>query len=468
MNVIWSKVMWMQSVKRVCFLLLLIGLCSQLTALITFEKTYGGTDSDEASHVGQTTDGGYIIAGSTRSFGAGEYDVYLIKTDSLGDTLWTKTYGGTDWDKGQSAQQTLDGGYIITGWTQSFGAGVANVYLIRTNTLGDTLWTKAYGGANIDEGYSVRETTDGGYIIAGRTTSYGAGDYDLYLIKVDGAGNTTWTKTYGGTYPDMGLCVRQTSDEGYIIVGATSSFGAGGHDVYLVKTDSLGDTLWTRAQGGSYSERGFSVQETQSGAYITAGLTGSFGPGGSAFYLTKTDAAGDTLWTRTYGGSAGDIGHSVQETAEGGYIIAGYTNSFGAGAIDVYLVKTDSLGDTLWTRTYGGADYDYSYSVQQTQDGGYILAGHTTSFGAGSSDFYVIKTDHYGMVGVEEEPNTRFIEEHDNSGATIFSGPLLLPEGKRCRVFDIAGKSVEPHKITRGIYFIEIDDRIVRKVIKVR
>lgn len=467
-SMLWSHVISRQYVERVGRLLLLLGLCSHLTALVTFERTYGGADSEEGVEVEQTMDGGYIITGSTRSFGAGEYDVYLIKTDSLGDTLWTKTYGGTNWDKGQSVQQTLDGGYIITGWTQSFGSGVVDAYLIKTDTLGDTLWTKVYGGPNIDEGYSVRQTMDGGYIITGRTTSYGAGDYDVYLLKTNASGDTIWTRTYGGTFPDMGLSVQQTMDEGFIIVGGTSSFGAGGDEVYVIKTDSLGDTLWTRAQGGTLNDRGFSVQETQAGEYIIAGVTGSFGAGGSDIYLIKMDTVGDTLWTRTYGGSSGDVGHSVHETQDGGYVIAGHGDSFGAGALDVYMIKTDSLGDTLWIRTYGGATIDWGRSIQQTQDGGYIVVGYTDSFGAGSYDVYVIKTDQNGMVGVEEETVIRPIEEHDNFATTIISGPLLLPEGKKCRVFDITGRIVVPENMKPGIHFIEIDGEITQKVIKIR
>ncbi|MCP4631383.1 MAG: T9SS type A sorting domain-containing protein, partial [candidate division Zixibacteria bacterium] len=187
--------------------------------------------------------------------------------------------------------------------------------------------------------------------------------------------------------------VQQTTDGGYIIAGETGSYGAGNRDSYLIKTDSSGDTLWTQTYGGASHDIAESVQQTTDGGYILGGYTESYGAGNRDFYLIKTDSSGDTLWTRTYGGAAYDYAESVQQTTDGGYIMTGYTSSFGAGGADCYLIKTDSSGDTLWTRTYGGAIYDMAYSVQQTTDGGYIVAGGTNSFGPGSADFYLVKVE---------------------------------------------------------------------------
>ncbi len=342
-------------------------------------------------------------------------DVYLIKTDAGGDTLWTRTYGGSDADGGYSVQQTSDGGYIIAGATYSFGAGDYDVYLIKTDASGDTLWERTYGGTDYDIGFSVQQTSDGGYIIAGATSPFSAGTQDVYLIKTDASGDTLWTRTYGGPGDDMGVSVQQTSDGGYIIAGTTNSFGAGEGDVYLIKTDASGDTLWTRTYGGTAYDAAFSVQQTSDGGYIITGQTFSFGAGffQDDVYLIKTDASGDTLWTKTYGGKSSDSGSSVQQTSDGGYIIAGMTEHFIAAILqlirgdvdfdvtnyDVYLIKTDAGGDALWTRTYGGTILDEGVSVQQTSDGGYIIAGSTNSFGAGGDDFYLIKTDAEGGVG---------------------------------------------------------------------
>ena len=366
-----------------------------------WERIYGGSNKDRGEAVAQTTDGGYIIVGATRSFGAGADDVYLIKTNACGDILWTRTYGGSDVDWGYSVAQTKDGGYIIAGETWSFGKGSEDVYLIKTDAYGDTLWTRTYGGSDDDRGFSVAQTTDGGYIIVGTTWSFGAGPNDVYLIKTDAYGDTLWTRTYGGKdHGDWGHSVAQTTDGGYIIVGTTFSFGAGGPDIYLIKIDAYGDTLWTRTYGGKIVEFGYSVAQTKDGGYIIAGETWSFGAGAPDVYLIKTNAEGDTLWTRTYGG---DRAYSVAQTTDGGYIIVGETESIGAGKSDVYLVKTNSEGDILWTRTYGGSGGDRGYSVAQTIDGGYIITGRTKSFGASKMDVYLIKTDSLGYSGIREK-----------------------------------------------------------------
>ncbi len=305
------------------------------------------------------------------------------------DTLWTHAYGGIYDDAAYDVQQTSDGGYIIAGYTHSFGIvtpAYSNFWLVKTGSTGDTLWTRTYGGRLWDYAYSVQQTADGGYIMAGYTSSFGAGSQDFYLVKTNSQGDTLWTRTYGGRLWDYAYSVQQTDDGGYIVAGETHSFGAGGF--YLVKTNSQGDTLWTRTYGGSQAH---SVQQTRDGGYIAAGYSSSFGP--SSAYLVKTDIQGDTLWTRALGwGQSYPWALSVQQTSDGGYIVAGFACSFGTVILDFCLVKTNSQGDTLWTRTYGGINEDVANSVQQTTDGGYIVAEWTESFGAGWYDFYLMKT----------------------------------------------------------------------------
>jgi len=292
------------------------------------------------------------------------------------DTLWTKTYGGNNEEEGYGVYQTSDGGYILTGETYSYSAGQADVYLVKTNIDGDTLWTKHYGGIQIDYGYSVKETIDGGYIVTGFTSSFGLGGYNFYLIKTDNNGDTLWTKTYGGQDNDYAYEVHQTLDNGFIIVGETVSYG-NGSQVLLVKTDVSGDTLWTKTYGGSGNEQGYSVKQTTDGGYIITGGTTSYGYGNTDVWLIKTNSNGDTLWTKTFGGTMGDFGRSVQLTNDNGFIIAGYTNSLGPETYDYYLVKTNANGDTLWTHTYGNPYVnDYGRSVHQTDDDGYIISGY--------------------------------------------------------------------------------------------
>ena len=304
--------------------------------------------------------------------------------------LWEKTYGGTGTDWGYSVRQTFDGGYVIAGRTYSFGAGNWDFYLIKTDVNGDTLWTKTYGGTNIDIAYSVKQTSDSGYIIVGYTTSFGQGGKDVYLVRANKSGDTLWTKTYGGGYADRGSSVQQTIDGGYIITGYTSSSRMqSSFDVYLIKTATNGDTVWTKTFGGTEHDEAYSVQQTLDGGYIITGYTRSFGAGHSDVYLIKTDALGDTLWTRTYGGTDLDVGNSVQQTLDGGYIITGYTSSFGAGDHGICLIKTDTFGDTLWTSTYGGTFEDVGREVRQTSDSAYIITGNVFR------DVFLIKTSRF-------------------------------------------------------------------------
>ena len=371
------------------------------TGQVTFQKTFGGNSVDYAYAVQQTDDDGYIIAGYTLSFGAGNRDVYLIRTDVNGNTLWTKTYGGNNTDYAWTIQQTADHGYIIGAHSGSFGAGSHDVYLIKCDLNGAVIWTTVYGGSNADGAYSLEQTTDGGYIIGAHVNSFGAGLHDIYLIKINDQGDTLWTKTYGGNNQDLLRALHQTADGGYILVSETLSFGAGNADVYLIKTDSLGNLIWTRTYGGSSADYGYSVRQTTDGGYIIAGYTQSFGSGNTDVYLIKADSLGNLMWTKTYGGSSSDYGYSVRQTTDGGYIIAGYTQSFGTAG-DVYLIRTDANGDLLWTKAYGGSGADYGWSVRQTADGGFIIAGYTDSFETGNQDVYLIKTDHLGNSGCNE------------------------------------------------------------------
>jgi hypothetical protein len=463
--------------RRIPLTVIILALAFALPAFTQqrWERTYGGTDDDYGFSVQQTTDGGYVVAGSTGSFGYVR-QVYLIKTNALGDTLWTRNYGGASRDEGFSVQQTSDTGYIVAGIYDYIGTD-PQFYLIKTNASGDTLWTRTYGGTSTEESYSVRQTLDGGYIVAGWTNSFGNG-WQVYLIKTNASGDTLWTRTYGGPDDELGYSVQQTSDTGYIVQGYTWSVGTG-EQVYLIKTNASGDTLWTRTYGGTSDDYGFSIQQTSDMGYIFAGQSNSFGNGWQV-YLVKTDASGDTLWTRTFGGTGYDEGYSVQQTTDGGYVVAGVTNSFGNG-LQVYLIKTDASGNTLWTRTFGGTDADYGTSVRQTLDGGYIIAGYTYSFGAGICDAYLIKTDSLGnSTGVEE---SKGFEGSRVQGVKATPNPFTsfatVPghEREAFTLYDVSGRKVGVYKgdrigeaLSPGVYFLKLDGKDQRplRVVKLR
>ena len=419
-------------------------------------KTFGGSSNDYGKSVQQTNDGGYIIAGCTDSYGAGGDNVYLIKTEAEGYEQWSQTFGGNSYDYSESVQQTSDGGYIVAGYTYSYGAGYYDVYLIKTDARGNQQWYQTYGGSDWDYGYSVQQTSDGGYIIAGWTSSYGAGYGDVYLIKTDAGGNQQWYQTFGGNGWDYSYSVQQTSDGGYIIAGTTYTYGAGEGDVYLIKTDTEGFQQWSRTFGGGFDDWGYSVQQTSEGGYIIAGWTISFGVGNYDVYLIKTDAAGNQQWCQTYGGIDWDHSFNVQQTSDGGYIIAGTTDSYGAGEGDVYLIKTNAVGFEQWSHTFGGDYYDSGYSVQQTDDGGYIITGYTESYGAGSADVYLIRLDSEGNLvedfGLNQPTALTLPPPYPNpfNATTAISYQLQAASYVELTIYDIQGREVA--RLAEGYY----------------
>jgi hypothetical protein len=289
--------------------------------------------------------------------------------------------GGPGKEVGNSVRQTADGGYIVVGYTNSYGAGGEDVYLIRTDPAGDTLWTRTYGGPGSDNGWDVLETADGGFVVVGFTNSFGAGGDDIYMIATDAWGDTLWTRTFGGPGGELAWAMHRADDGGYVIAGQTNSYGSGDWDVFLVRTDAGGDTVWTRTLGGPGIDRVFATDRTSDGGSVFAGITTSKGPGEIAAYLVRTDSDGFLVWDRTYGDAGRDIGHGVNAVPDGGFLLVGYTNSFGHGENDIYLVRTDASGDVVWTGEIGGPGDDRAMMATGTPEGGYAIAGYSSEPG---------------------------------------------------------------------------------------
>ena len=368
-------------VRIMFFLIFWVVFMKPVQAQNTWIKTYGGNMADEGWDVQQTEDGGYVVVGRTNSFGKGSYDVYVIKTDEMGDTLWTKTYGDSLVDSGFSINQVLDQGYIIIGHLTYGDPAKCGIYMIRTDVNGDTLWTRNHRRDINAIGWAGQQTADGGYVAAGSSIRGGI------LIKTNESGDTLWTRIYDEAIIYKCYDVHSCEDEGYILTGESRGLAA------LVKTDSWGRILWSKHFGAKRLDRGYSVRQTRDGGYILTGI--QYIPGGlestSCVFLVKTDAAGDTLWTRRLG-EDNSAGNCVRQTKDGGYILTGFIHHYEIG-LQVYLIKTDEFGVPIWSRVFGR---DEGCAVRETDDGGYIIA--ETKREGGTVDVILIKTDESGCI----------------------------------------------------------------------
>ncbi|MEI6103915.1 MAG: hypothetical protein WCP70_08210 [Methanothrix sp.] len=373
------------------FILIFTVLSSSFSALAAepeeeWNLTFGGRYADGAWCLQETKDGGNILVGNSASRGEGS-DLLLIRTDKLGKCIWSRIWGGSGEDVGYFVQETEDGGFIVTGSTKSFTMGEELLWLVKTDGNGSLSWDKTFGGfvsSSGDGGWSVNETDDGGYITAGYTQSLGSGRKDLWLLKTDAIGSKIWDKTFGGREDDVGMSVLQSRDGGFIVAGRTASFGKGGDDIWLLKTDSQGEELWNRTFGGKQDDAGFQVVELKDG-YAVVGRTES-GSDKNKIILIKVDPNGQKLWEKTYRGSSAS---SLQSTKEDGYIIAGRIDNKKTGR-DALIIKTDSTGRQEWSMTLGGSFDDIGTYVIHSRDG-YKLAGITSSYGQGREDVWLVK-----------------------------------------------------------------------------
>lgn len=374
--------------------------------VITWAKTYGGNEDDFAYSIQRTTDGGYIVAGTTYSFGS-KGDFWVAKINEYGEIIWQKTYGGNEDDSAYSIQQTADGGFIITGQSISFGRPLGDIWILKLNSNGEIDWQKAYpevsssSSSSSSMAYCIKQTSDGGFIVAGTI------DNDFWIFKLYSNGGMEWQKKYGGSGDDRAYSIEQTTDGGFIVVGGTSSFDAGNTDIWLLKLSINGSVEWQKTYGGTGYDIGRSVKETSDGGFIVTGETSSFGAGETDIWVLKLDGSGNIAWQKTYGGDDNDIAYAIQQTSDGGFVVAGETSSFGAGEKDFWILKLDVNGNILWQKAYGGSKDDMAYSICESSDGKYVVAGESSSFGAGNVDFWVLKLDENGNIG---------------GGCSIFSG----------------------------------------------
>lgn len=370
---------------------------------LIWAKTYGGSGADGARAVCLCPDGGFLITGYTFSQGAGDADVLVIRTDNQGNMLWSRTFGGVGTEYGNGGICLADG-YLVVGYTTSFGSGSKDVYLVKLNRDGREAWSQTYGGPSWDVGVALCATHDDHYVVCGYTHSFGEGEEDVYLIKTDRSGKEIWSKTYGGKRLDMGNSVCLTDKDGFL-VGATSGSFSENTDFLLIRTDARGNELWTKSYGAAGSRgHGFDWCNTMisndGGGALLAGYTDCQDV--MDIQVIKTDTEGNERWSRTLGNKPFyDFGNAICEVAEGGFLVLGTTKTIVKNEDiydnDIYLVRMDPLGNIIEEKILGGSGADWASSVVPTENGDYVVAGHTTSSGNGFFDVLLIR------IGIDKD-----------------------------------------------------------------
>ncbi|RAR46640.1 T9SS type A sorting domain-containing protein [Flavobacterium lacus] len=507
---------------------------------IEWKVCLGGTGTEAGTFnfalpVLQTSDGGYIAAGNARTnngivqgIHSGSLDMWVVKTDSQGNFQWQNCLGSQGSESATSMVQTTDGGYIVAGYTTVSGGdvtghhGSGDMWIVKLNAVGTISWQKCIGGTGNEIAHSIKQTTDGGYIVAG-TADFNQGmvsghhapsqTSDMWVVKLDSLGNLVWQKCLGGSGEDIAYSVAQTADGGYIVAGTTETKNngdvTGNHtyydvgsasykasvDYWVVKLDSLGNLVWQKCLGGTGEDIAFSVQPTADGGYIVAGRTDSTNGdvsvsiGNRDAWIVKLNGIGEILWQKSYGGTNNDIANFIQQTTDGGYIIAATTLSNDGditenkGQSDYWIVKIDSSGTLQWQKTLGGSRVDTAYCVAQTADSGYIVAGVTRSlngdvvglhYNVDATDFWLVK---FG-------PDTLSNEEFTKPVVTLYPNPVqdklqLSTTIKTIKVIDIYGKTLQIFTnvseislshLANGIYLLTLEDEngttTTQKVVK--
>ena len=484
---------------------------AQTVPAIQWQKSLGGTNRETAKSVQQTIDGGYIVAGYSASNdddvsgNHGGYDYWIVKLNNSGNIQWQKSLGGGQFDYAESVQQTADEGYIIAGYSESNDGDVSgnhgdyDFWVVKLDNNGNIQWQKSLGGSSVDFAKSIQQTADGGYIVAGYSLS-NDGDvtghhnhYDYWIVKLDSSGNIQWQKSLGGNGEEIATSARQTTDGGYIVVGYSRSIDGdvtgnhGDSDYWAVKLDNVGNIQWQKSLGGSKADFASSVLQTSDGGYIIAGysssndgdVTGLHGNSGDYpdYWIVKLNSNGNIQWQKSLGGIFGEFANSIQQTTDGGYIIAGESWSIdgdvgghhgSTSSSDYWIVKLNNTGNILWEKSLGGFSNDIANFIQQTTDGGYIVAGESVSNEGDVSghhgstafnDMWIVKLSADGLATNEVQstkiniyPNP--VKETLNFSEEVSKIKITDLSGKMVKQASASAKSVNVSTLAKGVYII--------------
>jgi hypothetical protein len=411
-------------------------------------RHYGGDFNQVAYDVSPSGDGGCVMAGYISHEYATPWNMYAIRMAANGDTVWTREYGTDDFhEEAHTLCPSGDGGYMLAGYTNAYGPW-SDIELRKIDGAGQLQWTTAYGGSMYEVAYAICPAYYGGagFLMAGKSGSYAGGE--LYLICVSASGYEAWWWNYGNS-SGIVYDIVPAGDGGYVAAGYLDTWTEGS-DAYVFKVNAAGDPLWEHAIGGAIDDFATSVCPAGDGGFLVAGYTSSFGAGSWDMYLIKVDADGDTLWTRTLGGPSFDQAWDIIPANDGNFLLAGHTGSYGAGNADFYLVKVDPAGNLLWSRTYGGADEDKAEALCASGDGHYYLAGKTASFTTPAYfDAYIIKVDGTVLDAEIESPQVSPgsfalypLRPNPFNASTVLSFELRVASQVSLKVYDTAGRSV--------------------------
>ena len=356
-----------------------------------WEKAYGGSDKDKANAVIALKDGTLLVAGSSKSYGKGRGDMLIARVQKDGKVSYRSSYGGKQEDSANALTATSDGNFIAVGYSKTYSKNQdKDVFVVKFDDKGKKLWQKHYGGDRDDEAYSVVGTNNGGAIIVGYTESYGKGYKDVYIIYIDKDGKEIWSKAIGGKDDDFAKSISLTHD-GFYVAGATRSFGAGGFDFYLLKFDKDAKLEFKKVYGEIEDDVLNAVTTTKDGGCVVAGWTKSFGSKHSDIDVIRYSKSGEQVWHKIYGFKSKEAANDVVAMPDGGFLVAGYTKSMGFGANDFYILELKSNGSSKWANVYGGSAKDSANAIARKPDGSYVVVGQTLSFGNGDYDFMMLE-----------------------------------------------------------------------------
>lgn len=478
---------------------------------IQWQKAFGGTSNEYARSIIQTTDDGYIVSGYTYSNNGdvsgnhGDADYWLVKINSTGTIEWQKTFGGSGEDWARRIRKTTDGGFIVIGRTNSnngdvtgFHGGSWDCWIIKLDSAGNIIWQKTLGGSSVDQGYDIQQTSDNGYIVTcGSNSNDGDitgnhGGSDFWVVKLNATGSIIWQKSLGGTGDDLGGSVQQTFDGGYIVGGNSNSTNGdvtgnhGNDDFWVVKLDSEGNISWQKSLGGSGFDGFQCIKQAIDGGYLVSGYTFSNNGdvtgnhGNYDVWVIKLNSLGNITWQKTLGGTNSDQAKYIQQTIDEGIIIVGNTKSNNGdvsnnqGDWDYWVVKLDGMGTLLWQKTLGGISFDEADYIEQTTEGGYIIAGRTNSNNGdvtgnhGNTDFWVVKLASDSLSNSEFEitntilypnPSSKFISlQYSTNPETSFYFKIIDLTGKIIKSsFSKFNDQINIESLTIGNYIIQIE-----------